>query len=261
LTVETRAPLDFRQIVRGAWRIYTSNFATMFLLAATVIPLQVLSGVIQDGIADDETASLASAPIDVLSALVAVIAIGALIVATAEALSGRRPEFGASLDAALSRTWDLITTNLLTSVLVVASIVAFPYTAVRYIRDVAARGGSNRPLMYIGVIVGAIFYFAIRWTFSAQAVMIEGKRRWSALDASAAASDGSWWRVVGVMLAVTLVASVPVALTSAATALPALPRATILSATFALVLPFIIAGQTLLYIDLVNRKRTDDRTD
>jgi hypothetical protein len=168
---------------------------------------------------------------------------------------------GEAIDAAFARIGQIVTTQLLFAVLAVASIAAFPYTAYRYLKDIP-ENEPRRVWTYPGVIIGAFLYFWLRWTFSLQAVMLEKHHNWSALDASAEAVRGSWWRTLLYVLAIVLVAIVPATLVaSGAIYLPVLASAIIIAGVTALVIPFVIIGQTFLYFDLKARRLTDASTD
>jgi hypothetical protein len=113
------------------------------------------------------------------------------------------------------------------------------------------------PWTAIGVILGAFLYFSVRWTFSLQSVMLEGRQNWAALDASSAVVLRNWWRTFGIVLVVSL-AVLPGSVFSAnAAQMPALIAATVGSLLLALVLPFVLIAQTLLYFDLKGRKESD----
>ncbi|HYM14785.1 MAG TPA: glycerophosphoryl diester phosphodiesterase membrane domain-containing protein [Dehalococcoidia bacterium] len=219
---DLRAPHDASEIIGYAYRLYARNFRAMFLIGLTTAPLQMLGAVVQDRIGTPNGAT-AALPFEVAGALVTLIASGALIFAVNDVASGQAPDFGRSLDAAFARFGALLTTNLLSAVLTLLSVIGIPY-------------------------------FAVRWNFSPQAVIIEGKRNWAALDASSSIVKGRWWRTLGVLLLIVMVAFVPLIAIGAASLLPTLAATTIASAGLALVLPFIVSGQTLLYYDL--RART-----
>lgn len=150
---------------------------------------------------------------------------GALVIAANDSFRGIRPRLGRSLSTATSRYGSLFTTNLLGAALTIVSLVAFPY-------------------------------FAVRWTFDQQAVMIEGKRNWAALDASSSIVRGHWWRVCGYM---TLVLAPTAAFWLTWIAIYLGPGVNWLVyfvgqlawyVVFAFASPFIVAIRTLLYHDL-----------
>src|SRR2546421_7809695 len=109
------------------------------------------------------------------------------------------------------------------------------------------------------LIPGALgIYLVIRWLFVAQTVMIEDRRNWSALDASAAMVRGRWWRTLGIILVVGLIELGPIVLASFTNLAPPLVEAITTSVVAAIVLPFGTAAQTLLFYDLKARKERAD---
>lgn len=223
-TVDLRGRHTLGEIIGYAYRIYARNFGVLFLIALATVPMQMLGAVIQDRINDAQTAQLASFPFQLAGALVTVVATGAIIHAVHEFCSGTPPSASRSLDVAFERFVALFTSNLLAGLLSLASLIFLPY-------------------------------FVVRWTFGPQAVMIEGKRNWAALDASSSIVKGQWWRTLGILLVVGLVAIGPLLLASSASLLPILPATVIISTVFAFVIPFILTAQTLLYYDLKARKQ------
>jgi hypothetical protein len=234
--VNLRAPHQASEIIGYAYRLYVRHFRSMFLIALTTVPLQMLGAVVQDRVGSDY-GSLASLPIELAGALVTLIASGALIFAVNDIASGQPADFNRSLDAGFERFRVLFSTNLLSGVLTFLSIFAIPYFLVRRRLDAAC----------------SVPYFVVRWNFSPQAVMIEGKQNWSALDASALIVRGRWWRTLGVLVLIVLVAFVPLIAAGSAALLPTLTATTIASVGLALVLPFVMSAQTLLYYDLRSR--------
>ena len=228
-TIDLRGQHDLGEIIGLAWRLYARNFGPMFLIALTTAPLQMLAAVLQDRIANEGAATAAGAAVQIAGTLVTIIAAGALIHATNDAATGTRPEFTRSIDAAFEHFGRLFTTSLLAAALSLLSLVALPY-------------------------------FVIRWTFSAWAVMLEDKRNWSALDASSSIVKGAWWRTFGILLVIVLVVAGPSLMASAAQLLPPLTAATIASVVGALIIPFGVAAQTLLYYDLRARKAAAEVT-
>ncbi|MDP9238387.1 MAG: hypothetical protein M3P30_13520 [Chloroflexota bacterium] len=224
MKVELRGQHQLGGIVGYAYRIYARNFAVFFGIALLTVPLQMLGTVVQDRASDAETGQLLSLPFQILGALVTLLVTGAIIHAVDEIASGTTPEFARSLDAAIARFGTLLTSNLLGGLLALASLIFLPY-------------------------------FAVRWTFSPQAVIIDGKRNWAALDASSSIVKGQWWRTAGILGVIILIAIGPLLLASGASLLPVLPATIIISAVVAFVLPFVITAQTLLYYDLRARKQ------
>lgn len=121
-------------------------------------------------------------------------------------------------------------------------------------------------LAALGILVGAILivpgvYLFVRWYFVPQAVVLEGAHGPAALRASGRIVEGSWWRTLGLIVLVNLVALVIAyvlgapfiaAADSADRALWALIGESVAGA---LVQPFGALYSTLLYFDLKARRR------
>lgn len=225
MKVELRSPHDFGQIVGFSYRIYLRNFWTLFAVALITVPLPMLEAVIGSRIDAGNPAQLLVGLIMLANVFVAVVATGSLIHAVNQIASGVAVEAGSALDAGLARFTSLISSNLLAGILTLLSLIFFPY-------------------------------FLVRWLFVPQAVMLEDKRNWAALDASSSIVKGAWWRTAGIALVVVLIGLGPSILASPAARLPVLPATTIVTLAAALALPFIITAQTLLYFDLKARKQT-----
>jgi hypothetical protein len=256
VSVETRAGKTWREILRGAFDAYGANFRAFFLIALATVPVQVLGAVLTDRIESDETASLVMLPIQFANTLVFLVVTAAIIHGANLVASGSPVEAGVALDEALSRFGAIVFTQFLYAILVLASLVAFPYTAYRYWQDIQ----RNEPRGFwtiIGVILGAFLYFSVRWAFTTQNVMLEGRRNWAALDGSAEVVVGQWWRTLGITIVLSL-ALMPASFVAATSVyLPALAGATIASIALAVALPIVIIGQTFLYLDLKGRKQSD----
>ena len=216
------------EIVSHAWRIYFSNFPALFGLALLSLPIQMLAGTIQDQASKATQANLIGL-LFIPSIVVSMVTSSAVIYAANAAITGGRSEFGAAIDVAFSRLGAVISSFALYAVLTIASLIAFPY-------------------------------FAVRWTFQSQAVMIDGKRNWAALDASSSVVKARWWRTFGVLLFVLAPVITVTGLQSAPWALGLIPL-TLLGLAFSVVMPYVVTAQTLLYYDLKARKQADLSTD
>ena len=103
-------------------------------------------------------------------------------------------------------------------------------------------------------IIGIPFaiYFGVRWTFIWQAVLVEGTGSRAALSRSSDLVKENWWRVLGIVLVVSIIAG---AISSILSFIP------IIGAIIGTILttPILITGATLLYYDLRAVGRTPDR--
>lgn len=215
---------DLGEIAQIAWSTYRGHVALMVAIAALQVPLQVVS--MWGGSSGPASSPITGAALQfVLGQLI----VGALIYAGHEAFSGGQPSIQSSLEAARARMGALLTTGLLGGVLTVASLVAFPY-------------------------------FAVRWALSNQAVVLEDRRNWAALDASAALVRGSWWRAFGILLLVNVVfiLSMPAGVAASLGGVNAAAVTLLDSVVLAAVQPFTVLAGTLLYFDLKARHAATD---
>jgi len=248
-----RGTHDLGEIVGYSYRLYVRDFVPLFLLALLTAPLQLLSGVItqrSDSDAAETGAQLLLYPQVFVSLVVAAAIVHAAHVITA----GDRPSFNASLDAAFERLGAIFRTALLLFGLALASTLAGPFLGLYWLRNKEATVDGRRDWWLAWVPLMLFVYLAIRWGFNQQAVMIARKEKWPALDDSAEAVRGQWWRVLGIMLVVVLIVLGPSLLASTATLLPPLASSAIISGVSALLLPFAVIAQTLLYYDLKARQ-------
>jgi hypothetical protein len=252
---DLRGRHDLGQIVGYSYRIYGRFFGVLFGIALITAPVQLLVGVLQarfgSGSAQAYIALLALPGL-----LLGLLATAGLIFALHEITGHTRPDFSRSLDSAFQRFGALLSTVLLAGVLGVASLFAVPFVTLWWVvrRDARIDGKRNWWLVIVPFALTA--YLSVRWVLAEQVVIIEGRERWAALDASAGAVRGSWWRTFGVLLVIALIQLGPLLLASAATAGPPIVAGGVTSAVSALVLPFAVAAQTLLYYDL--KARTTD---
>ena len=253
---DPRAPRTAGRIVGDAYRLYLRNFGALFSIALIVAPLELLTGVLQARYTSDNAQSYIGLLL-VPGALVTLLAVGALTVAVHDTTGGVRPEFGRALDTAFQRFGALLSTVLLVGALGIASLAAVPFLTLWWLirRDAQIDGGRNWWL--VTVPFALTVYLSVRWALATQAVMIEGRDRWASLDSSAAATRGRWWRTLGVILLIAVVQLGPTLLAAAARTAPPIVAGGVTSAVAALVLPFVVSAQVLLYYDLKARAHAD----
>jgi hypothetical protein len=95
--------------------------------------------------------------------------------------------------------------------------------------------------------IPAAIYFAVTWTFIWQAALIDGSGPRAALARSSALVRQNWWRVLGIMLVVGIIAG---AISAVLGTIP------VVGSTIGSILstPIAVTGATLLYYDLRVRK-------
>jgi hypothetical protein len=141
---------------------------------------------------------------------------------------------------------------------VFAALFAAPLLAVYWLfrRDATIDGRREWYLALIPFTLAV--YLLVRWFFVANAIVMHDKRSWAALDDSADAVRGSWWRTAGILLVIGLIqlGFTIVFVPLSRLAHPVVDGA-ITGLIAALILPFAVAAQTLLYYDLKARNSVD----
>jgi hypothetical protein len=121
-------------------------------------------------------------------------------------------------------------------------------------------GAGGIVLGFVVLILPGI-WLLIRWYFAPQAVVVDGRRGGAALERSAELVTGSWWRVAGILLLAGLASEIAAAVL--VVPLTAVAQSADSGALFlagqilaeALVTPFAGLIVTLLYFDLLARRR------
>ncbi len=227
---------DLGQIVDSAATLYLQNGGPLLSIAAVVIPLGIASPVLQDTMEPSVAFYVILAALGILQAAVTLIASAALITALADIDAGRPAEFSRCYDVAFDRFWTLAGGILRAAfhiVLLAITIIGIPWAIQRM----------------------------VRWQFIEQTVILDRTSARAALAYSADAVNGSWWRTLGVTLAIFIIVGVPSAVVTAIFLLaPVVVSATAGAAVSAVLLPFQVTAMTLLYLDLKTRKESDVTT-
>jgi hypothetical protein len=251
---ELRARHELGDVLSLALRTYTSQFSALFLIALITAPLQMLGIVLTRRIESDETAQGLTALLQIPELIVALAASAALIVAVNDIATGGGAEFGRAIDAALPRILALLTTTLLDALLAAAALLSWPWLALWWLirRDATIDGARNWWLVLLPLALPV--YLLVRWAFHVQAVVLEGRQNWAALDASAAIVRDNWWRTIGILFLTGFIAGAVSAIALVSTGAPPIVEATVTAGVYALILPFAVAAQTILYYDLRARR-------
>jgi hypothetical protein len=234
-------PLGLGELFDGAVRTMRQNPRVMFGVSAAIMAIagvlasigllfgaRRLAGTLAgsaDGLSRDEIAAAASSGVvtllvpAVLQALATIVLTGVLILAVSEAVLGRTPSAGEVLRRVGPRIWALLGLSLLTAALylVLLAAVAAPGTALLVTSHPVA-GGIAIALAVVGLLVVTPFLW-VRLSFAAPILLLEGLGIRRALVRSWRLTIGSWWRVFGILLLTTLVATVAGGLLSAPFAL------------------------------------------
>jgi hypothetical protein len=218
------------QIVNTAIRVYRKNFGEFVAIAAVTLPISIATAIVMAIVGDngDVVASWVSAGATVFISL---IAEAAIIRAMIDIDEGTAADFNSAFRQALPLVGRLIATALRVVILVLLmgiTIVGIPFA----------------------------IYYMVRWAFFTQAIVVEDASFSEATNVSAKAVRGSWWRTLGILIMLGLLAGLP----SAAVAVifsSADPAAASLASAVAgaVVLPFSAVATTLLFFDLQSRER------
>lgn len=244
---------ELDEIIGYSFRVYQRDLAAFFSLALLTAPIPVLMGVLSQAFQSEGAAAFIGL-LQFPQVFVSLVIAAALVHEVHRSSGGDRPAVDSGLDAAFARLGAVFSTTLLLFGLAVASMFAAPFLAIYWLFNKDATIDGKRNWWLAIVPFALLMYLSIRWAFSTQAVMIRGLQNWAALDESASAVRGMWWRTFGIMFVVALIIVGPTMLAQLATFLPPLAAASIIAAASALVLPFAIIAQTLLYYDLTTRQ-------
>ena len=238
--IELERPRDARALLRDSFVVYTRHFWTFLALGAlVVVPAElIVSGV---GLAEltsgyDSTPTVAEAviPAAVSYLVVAPLITAICVYALQSVAAGGTPRAREAI------------------------VKGFEQFSPIFFAVLLAAGGI---LLGVIVIVPGIYLF-VRWYFVPQAVVLEGAQGASALRASGRLVEGSWWRTLGLIVLVNVLALLGAVVLGApfTAAADSTDRAIwsligqIVASSVAQ--PFGALYSTLLYFDLRERKRT-----
>ena len=233
-----RRPRAVGALLGDGLRYYTRHFGTFLAIgAAVVVPVYLIVlglGLEQLFSGYDETPPVSHTVIEFVTTF---LIVGPLIVAM-------------STYALLAADEDRLTGP---AVPIAAGLESF--TPIFLAVVIAAVGIT---VALITIVIG--IYLLVRWYFVAQAVVVDRRSGVAALTRSGELVQGSWWRVLGVVLLAAVATLVPAALVQIpfevgadAADSAALSLAGNIAAT-ALVAPYSAIVATLLYFDLRARK-------
>lgn len=214
-----------------------------------------------------------------LQVLATIVLSGLLTVAVSEAVLGRRPSVGQVWAKARPRVLALIGLSLLTGLLVTLAIAALVVPGA-VLLAVSGPAGAVALLVGVPAALALVIWASIRLAFAAPALLLEELGVVASMRRSWRLVHGSWWRVLGVLLLTTVIASVangllqapfsiiagvlgavatPESATTAADITPMLVITTVLGNIGTVIAstvsaPFVAAVTALLYIDLRIRR-------
>ncbi|HEX6229670.1 MAG TPA: hypothetical protein VFZ41_09460 [Solirubrobacterales bacterium] len=239
---ELRVPRVFGQLLRTAARLYRVHWRAFALLGLTAIPIVLgliaLSWPITGGETgrdiDEEAGhtglhvALGELIAGVGQPLAAAIVAAAVIVAVRQLAAGETTGLRAAYRSLRPRFWRVVGAQLLVTLMLVAmalTVIGLPFAAKKY----------------------------VDWLFVQQRIIFEDEGIRQAIRGSSTVVRGRWWytlRVAAVFGLIGLVVGPIIGFALIFTALPLPLINGIGSIVFALFIPYVAIGQTLLYFDL-----------
>ena len=177
--IQTLQPIGFTDILDGMFSLYRRSFRLFAQIAAIAIFAELILYVSLDFTPQD---SLPLAIAIIISLSLSVVSIGGIVVVAASRYLEKPITARAALQHVVQRFFPLIASVVLW-VLVIAVLTI--------------------------TIIGIPFaiYFAVRWGFFVETLLLEGTSVRAALKRSSALVSGMWWRMCGMLLAVFLMST------------------------------------------------------
>ena len=240
-------PLNIGDLLDETFRLYRRHFAVFAAIAAVaLVPVPVLQILLSIDPADPGRAIGAGILLGIVSFLATQLMNGAMIHAVSQGALGESPGVGAAYGRVRPKLLSLAGLSIVYGLAV--------------------------GLMFVTVIgIPFALFFALAWSMSTQALVLEGEGVCSSLGRSRELLRGSWWRtlgyatVLGILTVIAvMVASIPswivAGLNEATGPAPALSALGTLLETLGQVIgtPVGLAGWTLYYYDLRVRKEGFD---
>ena len=187
-TTTSLQPMDFTDILDTIFSLYRNHFRLIFGICIVyfilMLGLNLLMGISTFYFSNSGLWGMAiGIPLITswITILISLFSIGALLFAGGQSYLGRQITAGTAFRQIARRFWSYLGCNIL--YLLVIGLLAI-------------------------TVIGIPFaiYFAARWGFYAQAVLIEETSAMHALRRSSELVKGTWWRVCGILLAIFLLA-------------------------------------------------------
>ena len=176
-------PMNFTDILDGMFTVYRNHYHLLLKIAAVYLVLEFAIDMVSAYFVTGATPSmtLVTAGFSLMAtSVLSFLVTGGLIYASARVYLGREITFEAAFQQAFRRFWSYLGSGLL---------------------YLLAAGGLC--ITVIGSPFG--IYFGIRWSFYSLAVLVEETRAWNSLGRSTELVKGSWWRVLGILMAIYLI--------------------------------------------------------
>ena len=230
----------YGQIAATSFKLYGRHLRAFLILGAIAIPIvggaQALGGRLGDAAGGDGLLQALSDLILGVGRPVAQTVVSAFVIVFIRELVRERPT---SVKGSLAGTWERFWRVVIAKMLSIAGVALLAMT-----------------------VIGLPFAirFLVTWTFVQQEVLFTDRSIRESFSASTDLVRGHWWRTVRTMVPLLLLLTIMgplLGLFLIFTPLPLLLVNLVGSVVFAIVIPFVTAGTTLLYFDLQARARQE----
>ena len=197
-TTPTLQPMRFTEILDTTFSLYRKHFLlflgiiTVYFLGSLVT--YSLEGFLQDTALKDLVPNLVSIPFVLVS-------MGGVIVATAAVFLDRHITSTGALKQTLPRFW-----HLLGGYLLWAAVLIIPFiVSLLFLTSFVIRGTSSISILFIPFAFAPfLIYFAVRWGFVFEVLLLEKTNVKNAFKRSSELVRDTWGRVFGVLVLILL---------------------------------------------------------
>lgn len=176
-------PMNFTDILDGIFTVYRNHYRLLLGIAVVYLFLEfgmdLITAYLVQEAATSTTLLIAGLGLMATSVISLLVTAG-LMYASAQVYLGKEITVGAAFQQAFRRFWSYLGS----SVLYLLAVVGLCITV-------------------IGIPFG--IYFGVRWSLYSLPVLIEESKAWNALGRSTELVKGSWWRVLGILMAIYLI--------------------------------------------------------
>ena len=176
-------PMNFTDILDGIFTVYRNHYRLLLEIAAVYLVLgfavDLISAYFIIGATPSTIFVIAGFSLMATSVISLLVTAG-LMYASAQVYLTREMTSGAAFQQALRRFWSYLGSGVL---------------------YLLAVGGLC--ITVIGIPFG--IYFGVRWSLYSLPVLLEESKAWNALGRSTELVKGSWWRVLGILIAIYLI--------------------------------------------------------
>lgn len=203
-------PMNFTDILDGIFTIYRNHYRLLLGIAAVYLVLGFAVDLISAYFIIEATPStifVIAAFSLMATTVISLLVTAGVMYASAQVYLTREMTSGAAFQQAFRRFWSYFGSSVLYLLGVgglFITIIGIPLL----ILSVAGVGGLfitiiGLPLVIVGMPFG--IYFGVRWSLYSLPVLIEESKAWNALGRSTELVKGSWWRVLGILIAIYLI--------------------------------------------------------